>query len=69
MAINFPDSPSVNDTFTSGEITFTWNGSVWNSSVDRTFTVGRRSGSAFTVNLTGSSFNVIGRSGNISINL
>ena len=33
MAINFPNSPSVNDTFTSGGITFTWNGSVWNSNV------------------------------------
>jgi hypothetical protein len=33
MAINFPDSPSVDDTFTSGGITFTWNGSVWNSNV------------------------------------
>ena len=29
MAVNFPDSPSTNDTFTSGAFTFTWNGSAW----------------------------------------
>ena len=33
MAINFPNSPSLNDTFTVSGITFTWNGSVWNSNV------------------------------------
>ena len=29
MAANFPDSPNTNDTFTSGALTFTWNGSAW----------------------------------------
>jgi microcystin-dependent protein len=29
MAANFPDSPSNGDTFTSGALTFTWNGSAW----------------------------------------
>ena len=29
MAINFPDSPSLNDTHTVGDITWTWNGSSW----------------------------------------
>ena len=33
MAINFPNSPSVNDTFTSGGTTFTWNGSSWVSAI------------------------------------
>lgn len=28
-AIDFPDSPSVNDTFTVGSKTWTWNGSYW----------------------------------------
>lgn len=32
MAISFPNNPSVNDTFTSGGITFTWNGTNWVSS-------------------------------------
>ena len=30
-AIDFPNSPSLNDTFTSGSKTWTWNGSVWNT--------------------------------------
>ena len=29
MAANFPDNPSNGDTFTSGALTFTWNGSAW----------------------------------------
>ena len=28
-AINFPDSPNVNDTFTVGNKTWTYNGSYW----------------------------------------
>ena len=32
MAINFPNSPSVNDTFTVGTITFTFTGVKWESS-------------------------------------
>jgi len=30
MAINFPDSPSVNDTHTVGDKTWTWDGTAWN---------------------------------------
>ena len=29
MAANFPNSPSLNDTFTSNGVTFTWNGEAW----------------------------------------
>lgn len=29
MAIDFPDSPSVNDTYTVGGATWIWTGSVW----------------------------------------
>ena len=29
MAINFPASPSVNDTFTAGSITYKWDGAKW----------------------------------------
>ena len=32
MTINFPDSPSVDDVFTSGDKTWIWNGSTWTSS-------------------------------------
>lgn len=34
MAIDFPNSPSVGDTFTSGGRTFRWNGTTWDSYVD-----------------------------------
>ena len=36
MAISFPNNPSLNDTFTSGGITFTWNGTNWVSSKNTT---------------------------------
>ena len=29
MAINFPNSPSTNDTFTAGSITYKWDGTKW----------------------------------------
>lgn len=29
MALNFPNSPAVNDTFSSGGVTWKWNGSSW----------------------------------------
>jgi hypothetical protein len=28
-AINFPDSPTIGDTFVIGDITWEWTGSVW----------------------------------------
>ena len=33
MAINFPDSPSVNDTVTQGDHTWIWDGTTWNLTV------------------------------------
>lgn len=29
MAMNFPDSPTVNQEFTVGQRTWIWNGAVW----------------------------------------
>ena len=29
MALNFPNSPSLNDTHTHNGLTWVWNGSVW----------------------------------------
>jgi hypothetical protein len=31
MAINFPDSPTISDSFTSGDRTWVWNGTTWKS--------------------------------------
>ena len=33
MAINFTDSPSIGNTVTSGNVTWTWNGQTWESVV------------------------------------
>jgi hypothetical protein len=30
-AINFPDSPTIGEEFTSGNRTWIWDGTVWNS--------------------------------------
>jgi microcystin-dependent protein len=38
MAINFPDSPSVNDTHTVGDKTWVWDGTVWSVVVSFTNT-------------------------------
>jgi len=32
MAINFPSSPSLNDTYTTGGVTYTWDGATWKAS-------------------------------------
>ena len=56
---------------TSGIITansFSGDGSQL-TGISRIFTIGTRVGSAVTFNITGSSFNVSGRSGNISISV
>ena len=29
MPLSFPDAPSVNDTYTAGDIEYTWNGTTW----------------------------------------
>jgi hypothetical protein len=38
MAIDFPDSPSVDQQYTVGERTWTWNGTYWAFSINATFT-------------------------------
>ena len=34
MPLSFPGSPSVNDTYTVGQRTWTWDGSIWSLSAD-----------------------------------
>jgi len=38
MAIDFPDSPSVDDQHTVGDRTWTWNGTYWAFQINATFT-------------------------------
>ena len=49
MAISFPGSPLVNDTFTSGGVTYTWDGTVWVSSGPAAFV--KKSGDTMTGDL------------------
>src|SRR6056300_1421923 len=44
MAINFPDSPSVNDTHTVGDRTWKWDGTVWSIVVGTTSDHGNLAG-------------------------
>lgn len=57
MAVNFPSSPSVNDTHSAGNITWTWNGSSWEASSDALDTVVDAKGDL----LVGSADNTIAR--------
>ena len=105
MAINFPDTPSINDTTTNNGITWKWDGTTWVSqgvttgynlpsasgstlggikvggglSIDGSgvlstgtsgnLSVSTRSGTDVNVTIAGSTFDVTGRSGPISISL
>lgn len=50
MAIDFPASPSVDDTFTSGGVTYTWDGTVWAASGSAAFAA--KTGDTFTGDVT-----------------
>ena len=50
MAIDFPASPTLNDTFSSGGVTYTWDGTVWVASGSAAFV--QKSGDTVTGNLT-----------------
>lgn len=39
MALNFPSSPTVGQTFTSGALTYVFDGTAWNSVLDTSFTL------------------------------
>ena len=49
MAIDFPASPSLNDTFTSGGVTYTWDGTVWVASGSAAFAL--KAGDTFAGNV------------------
>jgi len=72
-ALNFPSSPSNNDTHTENNLTYKYDSTdgVWNlsSSASQTMVVGVRSGSAVTVSISGGSFTVTGRSSDVTVNV
>ena len=72
-ALNFPASPSNNDTYSANGLTYQYDSTdgVWNlsQSASQTIPVGVRSGSAVTVSVTGGSFTVTGRSSDVTVNV
>jgi len=46
MAINFPDSPSVNDIHTSGDMTWKWDGTTWKATITTSIPIPSQSGQA-----------------------
>ena len=44
MAINFPTSPSVNDTYTDGDMTWKWDGSSWEAVFETNIPIPSQSG-------------------------
>jgi hypothetical protein len=53
MAINFPNSPILNQTYSSGNTTYTWNGTSWTTYTSYTSTVGSSSQYTNQYTLTG----------------
>ena len=46
MAINFPTSPNVNDTYTDGDMTWKWDGSSWEAVFETNIPIPSQSGQA-----------------------
>ncbi len=44
MAINFPDSPSVNDIHTSGDMSWKWDGTTWKATIATSVPIPSQSG-------------------------
>ena len=69
-ALNFPNSPSLNDTYSANGKTWTWNGGAWEvntSTASKFLTVGVRVGTATTIVVASTQFSVIGRTATVSI--
>lgn len=59
MAINFPNSPNVNDVFTVSNVLYNWDGTAWRSN-GQGFTGGTITGTLFVNNVTGATSTTTG---------
>lgn len=62
MPLSFPDAPSVNDTYTAGDIEYTWNGTTWyisNRVADARYGVATGGDSSVTITVGGESYTML----------
>ena len=52
MAVNFPDNPTLNQTFTAGERTWTWTGVYWKATSSNLGYTGSRGQSSYVTSDT-----------------
>jgi len=62
MPLSFPDAPSVNDTYTAGDIEYTWNGTTWyisNRVADVRYGTATGGDSSATITVGGESYTML----------
>jgi len=62
MPLSFPDAPSVNDTYTAGDIEYTWNGTTWyisNRVADARYGAATGGDSSATITVGGESYTML----------
>jgi hypothetical protein len=62
MPLSFPDAPSVNDTYTAGDIEYTWNGTTWyisNRVSDARYGAATGGDSSATITVGGESYTLL----------
>lgn len=67
MAIDFPNSPSTNDTYTVGNKTWIYDGSTWNTYNTTSFSAETLPGTTLKSTVTGSSLTSVGTLTNLSV--
>ena len=67
MAIDFPNSPSTNDTYTVGNKTWIYDGTTWNTYNSTTFSAETLPGTTIKSTVTGSSLTSVGTLGSLTV--
>lgn len=67
MAIDYPNSPATNDTFTVGNKTWIYDGTTWNTYSTTTFSAETLPGTTIKSTVTGSSLTSVGTLGSLNV--
>ena len=67
MAIDFPNSPSTNNTYTVGNKTWIYDGTTWNTYNSTTFSAETLPGTTIKSTVTGSSLTSVGTLGSLTV--